>query len=62
MSSQPHIGERSRSCVLCNKLIDVNKDKIQEIKENGLSLLKETAEKKAVLRFDFLGVFVDFFK
>ena len=30
------------SCVLCNKLIDVNKDKI---KENGLSLLKETAEK-----------------
>ena len=45
MSSQPYLGEKSRSCVLCNKLIDVNKDKFQEIKENGLSLLKETREK-----------------
>ena len=45
MSSQPYLGERSRSCILCNKIIDVDKDKIQEIKENGLKLLKEAAEK-----------------
>ena len=32
MSSQPYLG-------------DENKDKFQEIKENDLSLLKETAEK-----------------
>ena len=44
MSSQPYLKDRSRSCVLCNKLIDVNKDKFQEKKENRLSLLKETAE------------------
>ena len=45
MPSQPYLEEKSRSCVLCNKLIDVNKGKFQEIKENGLSLLKETGEK-----------------
>ena len=41
----PYLGERSRSCVLCNKWIGVNKDKSHKLKEKGLSFLKETAEK-----------------
>ena len=49
MSPQPYLGEKSRSCVLCNKITDVNKDKSQEIRENGLSSLKETAKELVVL-------------
>ena len=33
MPSQSYLGKRFRICVLCNKLIDVNKNKFQEKKK-----------------------------
>ena len=50
MPFRPYYGERSGSYVLCDKLIDVKEDKIKEIKENSLTLLRESDKRSAILR------------
>ena len=54
MPFRPYYGERSGSYVLCDKLIDVKEDKIKEIKENSLTLLRESDKRSAILRWIFL--------